>query len=221
MESYGKKLADVWSDLQQTQLVKMQQVNETTIGEFTRRLNILLPLTPADVAVWSFVKEMYLHNPKDFFRYITNAGLMHYTILVGGGAMTTELNLKELITVRLNKERTKFIVSPYNPNQRVRGGRNRGRRNERSPPASKDRYPAIPPISNDVCISILRRQSNVPVIVPVSSTNVTTPPSGTSYAEMVKSHIVAGGCNAKPQTKMNIETFDDIPDKQFNWGDEE
>ncbi len=107
---YDNRLRSIWSALQQSQLVITKHVNDYNINEFTSILGRLLPISPTDRITWELIRFMFMRNQSEFFKYVNTIGLQHVIMLVGGNALATELKIRDIVSIQLNRDKTRFNV---------------------------------------------------------------------------------------------------------------
>lgn len=111
MEVTNKRLATIFDNLKNSDIVLSRNVNDTTIAQFTKLLNKATPVTESDNAIGDCVRFLYKQNRASFFKYITINNLIHLILLTDGTSIASMLGLKALITIQWDRQQREFVVT--------------------------------------------------------------------------------------------------------------
>lgn len=182
MEVVSVRLATLFNNLKATELSTTKIPSDSNIEKFRKILNMAAPVTDYDTAIGEFVRFLHRTDRASFFKYIHIANLVHLVLLTDGQPIVSVLGLRNIITIRWNRQRKEFTVTSggansmdnalnnvisenpaknNKPKQRGkrRETRGRGERRERallssSSPSRKDTS-RIAPLSMEQCVDII------------------------------------------------------------------
>ncbi len=217
MAAYHDKLRTIWTDLQNSALVKTKVTSRENIEEFSILINKLLPLTAQDVVVWDFVKGMFLQEKVRFYEYIAAINAPYFVLMVGCGAVIAELKITGLVDIRLFSDKSRFIVQPsaqdttVRPPRGPRGGPPRNQRNNKRG-GRRGRAPDVHTITGIVSRPIAIPAMPEERLQDIARECAPEPPTR-SYAEAAK------GVNKTAATE-ECTTDNKTAPEPLNWADE-
>lgn len=110
MEALNLRLSTIYNQLQATQLVSTKIVNDANLTEFRKVLNRAAPVTEMDTAMSDMARFLHRTARHNWSRCIVNSGLKHLVLLTDGFPIAMSFGLKDLITIRWNRQLKEFDV---------------------------------------------------------------------------------------------------------------
>lgn len=111
MDSISNRLSTLFSKLKTTDLVKTKNATQSNIEQFCKILNMAVPITTEETASKEVIKFLHRTDRLAFMRYIHIIKKVHLVLLTDGGPISSVLGLKEVISVKWDKQKNEYVVN--------------------------------------------------------------------------------------------------------------
>lgn len=116
MDNLSKHVADVYSRLMDTAVVKSGEVTGDSITELSRLLCELTPRDDYHRAVGDFIRFMCKRNYGPFLKYLVGVDLGHLILLGDGRCIANALGLRDVVHIKYGGDSWLITkAEPYKP----------------------------------------------------------------------------------------------------------